>query len=232
MLAGIAAALALVGAGSAFAVTITRSIVLDRSIAGVNLGETRASIERRIGTGSIVSVRTDTSTRPPSRVDRIAYDAAGLYITYVSTGSTARKHAAGRSRRVAAVGREGDSGRPLLRSGLPARLCRGRRRHLVPGRPRPEEGRPDRRRLLQVTGLSPTQVGNRLLSRRELRSQPHPADHRAVLPALHRAVGDQPEELDEPERHRPRRADGSGPRPGRERRGGLLQATQRLCLAP
>lgn len=88
---------AFAGAGAALAVSITRTIVLDRSIAGVNLGETRASIERRIGTGSIVSVRTDTSTRPPSRVDRIAYDAAGLYITYVSTGSTARKLAAGRA---------------------------------------------------------------------------------------------------------------------------------------
>jgi hypothetical protein len=92
-----AALLATAGAGAAFAVTITRSIVLDRSIAGVNLGETRASIERRIGTGSVVSTRTDTSTVPPSRVDRLAYDAAGLYITYVSTGSTPRKLAAGRA---------------------------------------------------------------------------------------------------------------------------------------
>src|SRR5690348_8535808 len=89
--------LAFAGAGAALAVTITRTIVLDRSIAGVNLGETRSSIERRIGTGSIVSIRTDTSTTPPSRVDRIAYDAAGLYITYASTGSTARKLAAGRA---------------------------------------------------------------------------------------------------------------------------------------
>jgi len=93
----VAAALALVGAQAASAVTITRTIVLDHSIAGVNLGETRASIERRIGTGSIVSIRTDSSTVPPSRVDRIAYDAAGLYITYVATGSAARKVAAGKA---------------------------------------------------------------------------------------------------------------------------------------
>jgi hypothetical protein len=91
------AAVAFAGAGAALAASITRTIVLDRSIAGVSLGETRASIERRIGAGSIVSVRTDTSTRPPSRVDRIAYDAAGLYVTYVSTGSAARKLAAGRA---------------------------------------------------------------------------------------------------------------------------------------
>ena len=93
----VATFLALAGAGAALGVTITRTIVLDRSIAGVSLGETRASIERRIGSGSIVSVRTDTSTVPQSRVDRIAYDAAGLYITYVSTGSSARKLAAGRA---------------------------------------------------------------------------------------------------------------------------------------
>ena len=91
------AVLALAGTQAALAVTITRTIVLDRSIAGVSLGETRASIERRIGTGSIVSVRTDTSTVQPSRVDRLAYDAAGLYITYVSTGSSQRKLAAGRA---------------------------------------------------------------------------------------------------------------------------------------
>jgi hypothetical protein len=97
LLAAATAALAIAGAGTALAVTITRTIVLDRSIAGVSLGETRASIERRIGTGSIVSIRTDTSTVPASRVDRIAYDAAGLYITYVSTGSTPRKLAAGRA---------------------------------------------------------------------------------------------------------------------------------------
>lgn len=87
------AVLAFGGAGAALGVTITRTIVLDRSIAGVNLGETRASIERRIGTGSVVSTRTDAS----SRVDRIAYDAAGLYVTYVSTGSTARRPAAAKA---------------------------------------------------------------------------------------------------------------------------------------
>lgn len=92
-----AAVFALAGTGAALAVTITHTIVLDRSIAGVSLGETRAGIERRIGTGSIVSVRTDTSTVPVSRVDRIAYDAAGLYITYVSTGASARRLEAGKA---------------------------------------------------------------------------------------------------------------------------------------
>ena len=50
-----------------------------------------------IGTGSIVSVRTDTSTTPPGHVERIAYDAAGLYVTYESAGASARQFAAGRS---------------------------------------------------------------------------------------------------------------------------------------
>jgi hypothetical protein len=72
-------------------VAITRTIVLDRSIAGVAVGETRASIERRIGPGLVVGgARTDTSTSPPSHVERIRYDAAGLYITYVSRGTTPR----------------------------------------------------------------------------------------------------------------------------------------------
>ena len=79
-------------------VTITRSIVLDRAIAGVSLGEARASIERRIGTGFILGdARTDTSTPTPRHVERIEYDAAGLYVTYVSTGTSARELAAGRA---------------------------------------------------------------------------------------------------------------------------------------
>jgi len=80
-------------AGAAQAVTITHAIVLDRSIAGVGLGETRAAIERRIGTGSLVSSRTD----PSGRVERLAYDAAGLYVTYVSPGASAPRAAAGRA---------------------------------------------------------------------------------------------------------------------------------------
>jgi hypothetical protein len=85
-------------AGSALAVTITRTIVLDRSIAGVNLGETRASIERRIGSGFVLGgARTDTSTTPPQHVERIEYDAAGLYVTYVSPGASARQLAAGKA---------------------------------------------------------------------------------------------------------------------------------------
>lgn len=85
-------------AGSALAVTITHTIVLDRSIAGVNLGETRASIERRIGPGFVLGgARTDTSTTPPQHVERIEYDAAGLYVTYVSAGASARQLAAGKA---------------------------------------------------------------------------------------------------------------------------------------
>jgi len=85
-------------AGSALAVTITRTIVLDKSIAGVNLGETRASIERRIGPGFVLGgARTDTSTTPPQHVERIEYDAAGLYVTYVSAGVAARQLAAGKA---------------------------------------------------------------------------------------------------------------------------------------
>ena len=94
--AGIVVALAGLAA-AAGAVTITRTIVLDRSIAGVNLGETRASIERRIGTGYIVSIRTDTSTTPPSHVERLGYDAAGLYVTYVSAGAAPRQLATGKA---------------------------------------------------------------------------------------------------------------------------------------
>src|ERR1700693_2244686 len=85
-------------AGSALAVTITHTIVLDRSIAGVNLGETRASIERRIGSGFVLGgARTDTSTTPPQHVERIEYDAAGVYVTYVSPGASARQLAAGKA---------------------------------------------------------------------------------------------------------------------------------------
>jgi hypothetical protein len=84
-------------AATARAVTITHAIVLDRSIAGVNLGETRSSIERRIGTGYVVSIRTDTSTTPASHVERIGYDAAGLYVTYVSAGAAPRQLATGKA---------------------------------------------------------------------------------------------------------------------------------------
>ena len=96
-LLGVAAALACLTAAAAHAVTITRTIVLDRSIAGVILGETRGSIERRIGTGSLVSARTDTSTVPPGHVERVAYSAAGLYVTYASAGGTPTRLAAGRA---------------------------------------------------------------------------------------------------------------------------------------
>jgi hypothetical protein len=92
-LLGAAAALACLAAVPAQAVTITRAIVLDRSIAGVNLGETRAGIERRIGSGSLVSARTSAS----SHVERVAYGAAGLFVTYASTGVTPARLAAGKS---------------------------------------------------------------------------------------------------------------------------------------
>jgi hypothetical protein len=88
---------AAVAATAARGVSITYTIVLDRSIAGVRLGETRATIERRIGSGSIVSVRADTSTTPPGRIVRLAYDAAGLYITYSSTGPSASQLASGKA---------------------------------------------------------------------------------------------------------------------------------------
>lgn len=89
----VSAVLAAAAAGSARAVSITRTIVLDRSIAGVALGEARGSIERRIGPGTLVSARTDSS----GHVERIAYDAAGIYVTYVSTGATPARLAAGRA---------------------------------------------------------------------------------------------------------------------------------------
>jgi hypothetical protein len=88
---------AAVAATAARAVSITYTIVLDRSIAGVRLGETRSSIERRIGTGSLVSVRADTSTTPAGKIVRLAYDAAGLYVTYSSTGSTPAQLATGKA---------------------------------------------------------------------------------------------------------------------------------------
>ena len=85
-------------AGPTWAVTITRTIALDRSIAGVSVRETRASIERRIGPGFVLGgARNDNSTSPPSHVERIQYDAAGLYITYVSRGATPRLLGAGRA---------------------------------------------------------------------------------------------------------------------------------------
>jgi len=97
LLALAAVVLACAATGSALAVTITHTIVLDRSIAGVALGEARASIESRIGHGYIVSIRTDSSTVPPSHVERLGYDAAGLYVTYVSAGASARRLAAGKA---------------------------------------------------------------------------------------------------------------------------------------
>jgi hypothetical protein len=78
-------------------VSITSTIVLDRSIAGVRLGETRTTIERRIGSGSVVSVRADTSTAPAGRIVRLAYDAAGLYVTYSSAGASPAQLAAGKA---------------------------------------------------------------------------------------------------------------------------------------
>jgi hypothetical protein len=94
----LACACAAAAAGSSRAVTITRPIVLDRSIAGVALGETRGSIERRIGSGYVLGgARTDTSTTPPQYVERVVYDGAGLYVTYVSAGATPRRLRAGRA---------------------------------------------------------------------------------------------------------------------------------------
>jgi len=96
-LLGTVAALACLTASAGHAVTITKAIVLDRSIAGVGLGEARAGVERRIGTGSLVSARTDTSTTPPGHFERVAYSAAGLYVTYASAGVTPARLAAGRA---------------------------------------------------------------------------------------------------------------------------------------
>jgi hypothetical protein len=74
------------------------AIVLDRSIGGVALGQTRASIEQRTGAGYVLGgARTDTSTSPPQHVERVEYDAAGLYVTYVSPGATARQLRAGKA---------------------------------------------------------------------------------------------------------------------------------------
>ena len=97
LLIAIFLAVAGLAATAAHSVSITYTIVLDRSIAGVRLGETRASIERRTGSGSIVSVRLDTSTAPPGRIVRLAYDAAGLYITYSATGPSPSQLAAGKA---------------------------------------------------------------------------------------------------------------------------------------
>jgi len=89
---------AAVAAASSHAVTITRAIMLDRSIAGIALGQRRASIEQRIGAGYVIGgARTDTSTNPPHHVERVVYDAAGLYVTYVSAGATARQLRAGKA---------------------------------------------------------------------------------------------------------------------------------------
>jgi hypothetical protein len=41
--------------------------------------------------------RTDTSTTPPQYVERIEYDAAGLYVTYVSAGVAARQLTTGKA---------------------------------------------------------------------------------------------------------------------------------------
>jgi hypothetical protein len=98
VLLAVSACAAAVVAASSHAVTITRVIVLDRSIAGVALGQTRGTIEQRIGSGYVLGgARTDTSTNPPRHVERVEYDAAGLYVTYVSAGATPRRLRAGRA---------------------------------------------------------------------------------------------------------------------------------------
>ena len=69
--------------------------------AGAASGEPAAYIGRagsfRWRAGSIVSIRTDTSTVPPGHVERIAYDAAGVYVTYVSSGASPARLAAGKA---------------------------------------------------------------------------------------------------------------------------------------
>ena len=95
-LVGLAALVLAGGASAGGRVSISPTIVLDRSIAGVSLGESRSAVEGRIGHGYIVSIRDDTSTAPPSHVERLGYDAAGLYVTYVSAGTAARALRAGR----------------------------------------------------------------------------------------------------------------------------------------
>jgi hypothetical protein len=68
--------------------SITPAIVLDRSIGGVALGDTRARVERRTGGGLIIAERDERSADRPLYVVRLAYNSTGHYVTYSSAGTT------------------------------------------------------------------------------------------------------------------------------------------------
>lgn len=64
----------------------SKRIVLDHSIGGVVLRESRSAVERDMGRGLVLSSRMDDSARPePVRVDRVSYLSGALIVTYVSS---------------------------------------------------------------------------------------------------------------------------------------------------
>jgi hypothetical protein len=86
-LAGSCLGLALAGSGVAARSEVHASnvIVLDRSIGGADLGETRSAVEQRLGRGVVLSTTIDRSARPtPAHIVRVSYGPGGLVVTYVS----------------------------------------------------------------------------------------------------------------------------------------------------
>jgi hypothetical protein len=86
-LVGICLGFALAGSGVAARGEVRTSslIVLDRSIGGAAMGETRPMVEKRLGRGVILSTTTDRSARPaPVHIVRVSYGAGALVVTYVS----------------------------------------------------------------------------------------------------------------------------------------------------
>ena len=61
-------------------------VVLDHSIGGAKLLESRSAVERSVGHGRVLSSTLDRSARPKAeRVTRVSYLLGALVVTYVST---------------------------------------------------------------------------------------------------------------------------------------------------
>jgi hypothetical protein len=95
---GLAIALALAGCGSAkkLRANENRLIVLDHSIGGVALQETRAQVERRLGSGFVLRTQDQKPPEPRLHVEDVLYAKDGLDIGYVSHNSSPSSLARGR----------------------------------------------------------------------------------------------------------------------------------------
>jgi hypothetical protein len=71
------------------------AIVLDRSIGGVALGETRVDVERLLGPGRVVQTHDQKPPEPLVHGEDVRYPEAGLEVWYVSHNATAASRADG-----------------------------------------------------------------------------------------------------------------------------------------